>query len=525
MAITINSTPNAWSLSKDPLVFNVSSDQYVQTAGVKAKRTIVFDNEPGLTDLLRMNSNTIGADPYIEFEFVAAVTSANSGNAIRVRPSGYSTADWIDEHVVPNLRANSLIDLNYNVFRSGDEVCIEARETGPEQSFTTFSGVGFDADASVNTVGVDAVFTPDYSIRVKLFLEESFGSGTFIESSLFNFKPELDGSLSIDLSEKADELFDDLGIPSDVSMSGVELNVKGVRKFYAAFADHYGLEPFSLPSTVSDAINLMKGSIRKDHGYTSTTEFQDLVNQRKFLTNQTGLVQTKRSQYVGFVHFIQWYNTELLNEDVLVKAKVYYTDGSITTTALPAFTDLVIGGLYYLQCGFDALGLNLLEPLKTPYKYELWVESSSFALEIAAPKMFHLMPSVSYSWTVAFRNGFGLFETFLLDGSQDEKIAVNSDTIRVGLDGGGEHQDSDKVAFNIFSEGALELTSGILEENQMDGFIDLIMSPFHWVFPWFSLQDPIGVKLVPGEYQLAKKGVKGEHFESNKLLFMKNRIK
>jgi hypothetical protein len=525
MAITINQEPNQFSLSQDPLIYSVETDGFIQTAGVKAKRTLVFGDEPNLGDHLRINSNVIGADPYLQLTFVSAVTVSNTGEALRIRPTDATTADWIDEHLIPNFRANSLLDLHYTINRIGDELVIEARQSGVESSFTIFSGVNWDIDDSVNSIGVDAVVVEGFKIRAKLFLETEFGRGVFIESSNFFFTPNIDQSLTVDLGGKADELFGDLGVPSDFGFEGAEIDTKSMRRFYVIFADYFGAEPFIHPGTASDQISLLKGSTRKKHGNISTVDFQSLVDSRQFLTNQTGLVEIPSSIHFGVFHFMQTWNTDLLSENIIVKAKVYYTDGTDSTTGIQSIENSIQGALYRCQYGFSKNGLNTLEPLKTPYKYEIWVESSAIQYSVVKKKTIHIITPSTFLYLVAFRNSFGLFETMVLSGNRSEKIAVSRAVLRVGLAASGELQDSDKLAFNVFTDGAVELSTGPIQHDQMNGVLDLIMSKLHWLFNETNASNPIGVVLAPGEYQMAKRGRDGEHFQSYSLSFLENRRK
>jgi hypothetical protein len=475
----------------------MSSNEYVITAPSKTKKVFSFTGDPVAGEKLRINSPELFPDAsYFEMTFVTTLSATTLGFQIKTKAVGQTQADWIESNVVAGLIANPYISNKYNIYADGENVVIEAMEYGPSYDFSMFEvfevSSGFDIDVTEDVAGVTGVFEDNFQIRVRLNLETEQDSQVFTRSEWFFYRPNQSGAVTIDLSDKADAMFQDLQIVASAAI-GAAKNLKSARRFFIEASDHFGDEPFTIASQISAKILLMKGSIR----FTSPSPegLQAYVIGGNFITKKGVAKHYIGRSHAQFLSFIV--ATNPASESIIYKAKVYYTDGTTADHSIATYTTIAVGDLWTAQAGFTQNGLQNIQPAKTAYKYELWFEGAITLSQMVKKHTLWLQELAINSFCIFYHNFAGCWETRSVISVYRERTAITRSDIRKARPLTYSYSAEEYESFDITAQGVIELSTGAFNKFDADAVYDLLLSKKHQLE--IALSSNRSITLLPSE--------------------------
>lgn len=486
MAIVINSQPGDYRLTRDPLVFRVTGDQYVITPGVKHQFEFVFTTEPAIDDTLTIESAFIAPGTGKTFTFVNAVPGyIFDGVNLRIRLSSVTLENWIDGSFIPGLMADPDIAENYEIIRVGTSVIITAIDFGPDYNLTDLTATGFAIGGPGAVAGVLPVYRADYFIRARVNLETQHESGIYDRSVWFYFRPDETGQINADLSPKLDELFD--WTPMLAATSGNVRRTSELRRFYVEWQE---LHIDGESAVVRSARRFcMKGSSR---GWMNTAAI--LPNYTGSTSNfivppgntaLTERVVTRADRHHWFV-VGRWQFAAVLGAGpIRPRFTVFYDDGTSQVLLGAALSGFAIDQLWAIQCGFIANALQNLAPALVPYAYQVELIDDAFGTPVTSALRFVLRQSSSIGigdWRVIrFINRFGVAQTKPVFGAQVEECNPSRESMKRSRTLPLLANEADEFSHSITESTRLILPSGAFSDWDAEDILDLTMSPMHEV--------------------------------------------
>lgn len=486
MGVTINSVPDSISLSKNPILFELGTDNYVSSAGAKSLWRFEFTTDPEDGDTLEIGSDAMS---------VSSVTFTCKDTptipSLHFEPPGVlSTEDWLDTKVIPVLLANPFISLVYDVYRTGSSLVLRGLDYGDEYDVDTLTATGFTINISLTQNGVDLTLEDPYKVRVRIHMNENFNSLQFTHrSAWFYFTPNEDGDLTLDLSKQITELIDEVDLPIH-SLAVMSQSTKTVRKFFIEAAEHYGSAPWDESSTISDKFTAIKG------GYSTYDQqesfYSDFVTGKKFLTNRGDNIRV--SAYTkDFLHLV-FNHVRQSSEDVLVKVTVYYKDGTDHTATLFTDSSMEIGDVWTFPVGFAQNSMGSFQPSKEAYKYKIWLEGAIVPLEAIGPIIFWIEEASTIpagatynehhlACAIQYFNSFGYLETVQCEGAKRLSTEASRESMLIDLPDEPGPEDLESHSYAISMQDVLEVSSGPLTKQNAFAIREALLSEVVYFAP------------------------------------------
>lgn len=494
--------------------------RYIQTPGTYSRVSFTFDRDPVLGDQVSIDLPLVFGGQLI--------WQCQIGSNFGFVPGVFSE-DYIDNELIPNLLNIPEINQNFIVSRDGLNIVIEAVDYGGEFNVNVGDYVqGQDLITSESFSSVDPVTVNNYLVRCRIHMETYQDSGYFEPSEWLFYRPDEDGDVMIDLSQKVDQLFDELDSKQG-SESSVQKAQKSARKFRVEFAEHMGANPYNQEtdpwqgeSLVTDFFRVLKGSMSQ-HNYGSGFQ-TEIWAAKKFVTNKSSgeSAHIDQPQFLSF--FLNYFFID--DDDVTIVAKVWYEDGTTAQSILDIITTGSFGELHTVPVGFKQRGLQNLEPTKTPYKYSIRAYGTLFQIEVAQEFEFRLPVPSTYANFVMYHNAYGLPETLCFEGGHSWDESFNRNIVKKTRSLNETYQDSDAHVYGVTRTPVIEMSTGAVENVHQNAVKDCMMSRKHWV-RMLSRGNPefIAATLTSDAFSSYGYGKEANHAVPNVLVFQLNESK
>lgn len=364
MAITLATGPQILALSRNPIEFELVTDNRILVAGTKALLKISVtgactDGE-SFTLAWQDNSET----------FTFRNAPDNSGNELLATAAPDSA--WFNI-VVNQLKENFALyrdfNISWDVIPSGPPFfgipvfVLEAKEAGTDYSLTITESMTFIASHS-NTAGVNKSVRPNFKIFFQVYvyngsapelIYETYQDPNDQEACTFNIQEVLDAYVDYDF-------------PS-LSLAAIQKCSNVSRKYFVRYAESLDGDIQKVTST-SDYYVLLGGLTKQDFADNDFYLDHLLVN-KNFLTwhDTQKIVQKEQKEYL---YFFQYDAFTSLNLRVMFT----YTDNTTGT-----FTVLTLGvatqyDTIRMPAGYDQLSLDSFAT-KEVKKYKVWLTNSA----------------------------------------------------------------------------------------------------------------------------------------------------
>ena len=165
--ITINSVPFDVQFAGNPIRYKVTSDNAIETAGVKAKFTLVFtdlDSTEGHRIILRLMNKSV--------PFYLRWPLTDLGTDLPAAQEGWTINQWCEQCYNAFIRNYDFFTF-YDITLQAPKITFEAKATGEFYSVTIEDNniVGLDGDPASSYDGEDTVYRAEFGILLQLWNE------------------------------------------------------------------------------------------------------------------------------------------------------------------------------------------------------------------------------------------------------------------------------------------------------------------------------------------------------------------
>jgi hypothetical protein len=396
MALTFLNEPGAVSLVKNPVVFELSTNNRLSTAGVTVKQSIALNQIPAIDDTLTLE--WLNGTRDITFTFKAVPDDSG----LELQTGGFVTVQqYIEDSLLDELRKNYFINNEFDVsYLFSDKVLFEAKATGVNYAFTLSKTGTYTPTLDVFQQGVDAV--PRENFRIISQVHARYQGDSNWDNVELELLP-VDEQVIFDLHHVL-VAYDKMRLcpafrttPLDISNQVIECK--------ANFAEAFG-------TTLAVQANVFK-TLR--HGLFGGYDLRDRLavdfnsdKSREFLT-----WRLKQRIRVSQAYFLYYYHNAA-TDDLNLKAKLFFNDGTHETVTVHALS-AVQYGLYCLPVGFVVLN-GAQSGVKTLTKAEVFLQEDGGAWTNDAITLTIDREPRQDEIVLAYRNSFGVAETVAFTG-------------------------------------------------------------------------------------------------------------
>lgn len=411
--ITINTVPYAVQFAGNPIRYKATSDNFIESAGVKAKFTFSFTATDTTVDhyitLNLMNKS---------LTFYLKATLTDLGTDLPVAEGGWSINQWCDALYAAFLRNYELFTFyNISLLASPPKIQFEAKETGDFYSIAIEENtiVGLQSDGASTYDGEDTVYRQAFGILLQIW-DEDFD---LINEDLKGV--DLSGEVLFNIADYLNSfLMSSAGIhleyPSTPGDNVVEYR-DFFKKFKASFAERYSgvnhrlLFETNFHQAILGALSheglLYWNQLAPDY-------WNYAANKLKYLTWQP---RTKKTSYDSPERLYFAFQDPSTYSQFRVKINIWLENGSTSSDFLNDLTDITPYSVVELVVGAAHLDLD-----DTVIKWNIVIINED---DDAISEVFTFQVDPKYyeqDRIFIFRNSFETYDVFRCTGIVESRL-------------------------------------------------------------------------------------------------------
>ena len=375
MPVSLINSPEVLSLSRQPIWYRYLSDDYRTSTGAKAKVEL---NIP-----LNVTVGSVFTITFNQHKY-SYICIASGSNNTGYQFKTYSNSPSFDL-MVEDFEASYYLNRYYTITGSfaGNKIILEARESGSKWNITIEGATGSISLTNITT-GTNDVFEANYKAVMDIHVQNNYTAAPANNLiSTIEADPYQDDLLGLGV----DDFIMDFDL-SEILHSRLSPHIPDVAEvlnkpaigpllsWWHRIGEVYGTDPvihFNETNGYSGAYNqVILGGWKLDDDYSASIDDLEALH---FLNRQERIKVVKQSahEYL-YKYLVSAY------QDLQLHYKIYYTDGTNATGLVGTSVGLSVEhSIYVFPCGFNVMGLNAVQPLKTPVKYEVYITDDTSA--------------------------------------------------------------------------------------------------------------------------------------------------
>lgn len=454
MALTLQHSPEAVSLSRNPVVYEFSTNNLLSNAGESASHYWQFSAVPNAGDQARFQ----WLDGAVDLTFTFDPSPDDSGLEL---PTGSGTVvAYIANVLIPALKLNYYIDRDFTLSQSNDRVFFDAKEKGPAYDILFTSG-NFNFSFVISQAGVDPVKRSNFRLLLSIYYR--YRGASAWERVEWERVP-IANKVAFDISPLLQAL-DEIILPATNLMTVLGLNAQ-VCEYQVSAAEAFG-SPVSVQRLTEQGLALALNGGYSEQDRLEHSFLADWAP--NFLTWKSAFkVAPDQPAFLGFL------NTTIYT-NFWVTVKLYGANGSLGERAALTFSaqehDLKMIPAHY---GFAIDGQNLNEEV---LYYEIWVQRQNTTQLISNKIRFNLRwESTIDTIFLAYKNGFGILETVSFIGSKELNTEVKAMVSQAKRSYDSAYTDAGLSTYQLSKQDSFVVRSGYLSSDEVHRMQDLLLS-------------------------------------------------
>lgn len=459
MSVSVVHSPPAVSLAKNPVVFELDSNNVFSSVGTLAAVRMEITSLPANNDTWQFKWLAGGVD--LTFTFVNG-SLGTSGLSLPI--AGSTVNDFIDNHLLPAMRANYYINRDFDVYRSGVFTYWEAKRPGTDYDITFISGnQSWNNGMVLHRAGANQTARLNFRIVLEIYLRYA-GETDFIR--LERNKIPIGDKVIFDLSETLRNRNAFL-LPEPNRLTAFDTNVQNV-EYYVRYGEAFG-EPLAVQRMTEVALkrSICGGLNSRDDR--STDFLADVAND--FLTwNKAPEIREDQPYFLTWLNTTSnssfWLLMDLFDsEDDLISSRL------VLTFNVAQYKQITLPAHYTRAVNGASLNGRVVS------RYDVYIQRASTTVIVGNKLNVTIdrepLPDLQY---VAYRNNLGAYETLAMRGERDAMATIEQQVAKLLARYDSDYKGIADAVYNTKMVEKMTLRSGYLNEENAFAFLDFLAS-------------------------------------------------
>ena len=478
MAIQITRQPENITWSRNPILFEFSTDQVVQDPG----RPLIFilDFAAIENDYIDIIHSPSGASyVYADWEFSISIKestlyiSCEYGTPVdkykiphRIRPAETKT-EWLGRVRLALLGAYNLGSL-FNIVVTNQTLVFTSKKNDSSLTVSLASDDVVHPNLSITQTAVDISYTPNLKLFVELFSFDIEGNERSVVAAAL--APDLSGKAFWDFSKPLSSFLLENGTDRPLLYDVAFAKGKVIRSYFLQVTELYGEPQLARGSIRSQTFITIYGGLPKNLLGTSLVNFLTVENKTNFLT-------TSRLKRVTLdqPQWISWFNIGDNVEDVKLNIELKYNDGSYYSFIAHTYESIGKFEKVIIPVGLDQIGANSLYPNLTVVSYE--VKLLANGVQLSETMAFSIDNRyLPYKRFFLFQNSLGSYETFYTYGKKTKSIDFEKDSARVIQVRDFVLDNGENIDLDITAQEKEKVNTGFKSKSEIRAMRDFYLS-------------------------------------------------
>lgn len=459
MSVSVEHSPAAVSLAKNPVVFELESDNVFSSVGTSARHRMEITALPTNGDTWNFKWLNDGID--LTFTF----TSGSLGTSGLNLPIGGANAnEFVDDFLLPALRNNYYINRDFTVYRNAGFTYWEAREPGTAYDISFTSGNqawnnGFVQDRA----GVDKAARDNFRIVLELYLRYS-GDSNYVR--LERNKVPFENKVVFDLSETLRTRTKFL-LPEPDRLTTLDTDVQNT-EYYVRYGEAFGNPLQVQRMRQGDELRSIVGGLNLRDSR-ALTFLDDLTDD--FLTwNKAPKIREDQP------YFLTWLNNTIYTGFWLMM-DLFEQDGTLISQRLVINFSLPEKHQITLPAHYTRAITGASLNGKTVDHYDVYLQRAGTTLLVSSKITVKInrepLPDVAY---LAFRNNLGALDFFVMRGEKSVMALLSQEVSKLQEQYDDDYTAIGDAVYNTRLVESMKLHTGFLTKDESYAFIDFLSS-------------------------------------------------
>lgn len=473
MAVSFNKIPRGQLFAKDPIRFEVASNNYVITPETKPFLTASFTGA-GCANGNQIIITINGATILLLFGNTTPANEADGQqNYLCTQGNFASVSAWLD-YLIPALKNNFLLMSYFDVVRTPSGFILTSKLSH------TIGGLYFMANSTFNTFNTvaPAVYRSNYLMLMDIWVEENYRQGNFKKVATIEHEPDKDSKAWFDVA------------PFVLPYLGADLPPIATTGIAAGLCNEmqkrYNVSIYEQSGTPPVFSAVVQGShTRGGYAQRGGFSFQSFNKDYTLHKGQNAThwiwqcwaspkpTLTMQPEYLYF--------RKMANNVARVRLVLTYQDGTTDSFnnhfSSVDFSTFAINDIIWLSAGYSQLGIDAIKNAnKKVARYSLQLTNSS-NFPLYAPFVFEVdHRHYINKQTLLFANSWGAMETIVLKGNMKRQLATEATAFSSALPVGYNPEAGQDNFFDERGNESMEVATGFYSKAYVDYLRELLLN-------------------------------------------------
>lgn len=478
MAIQITRQPENITWSRNPILFEFSTDQVVQDPG----RPLIFilDFSPCENEYYEILASPEGNYYiYLDWEFQLTIKgstlyiSCEYGTPVdkykiphRIGP-GETKNEWLIRVRAALLEAYNLGSL-FNIVVENQTLVFTSKKNDSALTVSFYSDHADQPELTITQTAIDIFYNPNLKLFVELFSFDLEGNERSVVAAAL--APDLSGKAFWDFSKPLSSFLLENGTDRPLLYDVAFAKGKVIRSYFLQVTELYGEPQLARGSIRSQRFVTIYGGLPKNLLGTSLLNFLTNENRVNFLT-------TSRVKKVTLdqPQWLSWFNIGDSLADVNVSVGLEYNDGSYYTFIAHTYESIAKYEKVIIPVGLDQIGANSLYPELSVVSYEITLIAGG--KEVSESIGYQVDNQYRpYKRFFLFQNSLGSYETFYTYGKKTNTLDFDKDSARVIQVRDFVLANGENIDLDITAQEKEKINTGFKSKSEIKAMRDFYMS-------------------------------------------------
>ncbi len=475
MAITIIKQPNAVSLTKHQIEYQLETDNWITINGSKTLFVIKITASPAVDDqfTIAWGSDPI-ANPDESVQMTCKAAPDDTGLQYIDNAGALPLSDWVDLFFT-DISKNFLFTRDFVVTRTTADaspaIKFEAREKGVKFKIEFTEALAWMIEF-LNIDGVDQVFQTNMKQVLQVHVEDIYQSGTFELKHEEQRVPDLAKRSLFDIHAILDQFVEN-NFPT-FNQAAISKCTNLIKQYFVRYYERYG-DTVTEQEVITGAIkNAMMGGTTFEFFNQNKDFFTDhLVPSKAFLTWQPNDKNITEEQH----EFLYFPVVSAATTSIKSIVDIFYTDGS---SDLDVEIEVEAGTeqyeIFIIPVGFDQVVKAKASVVKITDRYTIKITNQADAL-ISELRTYYLYrkPHLETKYLL-YKNSIGSYETLRITGGITKGLDVTKSVYQTVLPSDYSLNDSEFTEFNVAGRDPQTFSTGHMTKDELEHLREFFLS-------------------------------------------------
>lgn len=468
MAIQINKQPQKVSWSRNPMIYELESDNRFSAAGSKFMgQIIVADALNGNTFTLTWNGVSHG------FSFRTVPDS--SGLQLSVKDPSVSSSVFA-ERMASELRLYYPLINSFDITVSTNVIVFLAKEKGSD-SHITYSGSSYPGGTwSQLAAGVSPVMRDNFALLAEIALIRPNGTLESFSKSVIELDEENKAVWDVQEYLTA-ALLADGGARPDLDEVSIWKEVQSTQRFCLLVAEMYGSTQVIQKLKRTDEVLAVLGGLPSDR-MDDRLPYMYMDGSVNKWVSHPGTKRISRYQ-MDYASIINW-GTDKVG-DIIVKCRVSYSDERIVVGVLGTVLNWAYGEKLVVPCGLEWIGSVMGDVDGEVVSVDLWCEMDGDRLStdysLLLDNRYHMHANI-----LLYQNSLGCWESLYTYGKCEHGYAIERNGAVFEPLVYGSKYDAKKKELDVEIRDEIKINTGFFDRDMIKRFRDFMLSRNKYIY-------------------------------------------